>query len=363
MTVSTKVPKLFQPLKVGRMDLQHRVVLAPLTRVRNHANHVPGPELTTYYAQRGSTPGTLLVSEATYVAPQAKGTPFAPGIWNEEQKEGWKHITDAVHAKGSFIYLQLWAQGRTAHPQDLASTGHDLVAPSAIPCVDMTGQLSAVPRALTIPEIKEYIRLYGIAAQNAIEAGFDGVEIHGANGYLPDQFLQDVSNTRTDEYGGSIENRAKFVLEVVDSITEKVGADRTAIRLSPWGRFQSMGMEDPVPTFSYLASQLAARELSYLHVIEPRADESTQVSGTNDFVRKIWGDRPYIAAGGNTRDIALQEAEEKGGMFAFGRHYISNPDLPRRLKENIPLTPYDRSKFYMMGSHTPEGYTDYPFTQ
>ncbi|EIW75739.1 FMN-linked oxidoreductase [Coniophora puteana RWD-64-598 SS2] len=359
MTVS-QTPVLFQPLRVGDIEVKHRVVLAPLTRVRAHADHVPGPQAATYYSQRSSMPGTLLISEATVIAPQAGGTPHAPGIWSDAQIAAWKEITEAVHAKGSYIYLQLWAMGRAGSAQALKADGHELVSASAIPYTDLYGTTST-PRPLAVSEVQEYVQLHAKAAENAIAAGFDGVEVHGANGYLVDQFLQDVSNTRTDEYGGSVENRARFALEVVDAIVKAIGASRTAIRLSPWGKFQAMGMEDPVPTYTYLTTELAERNIAYIHVIEPRADELNPSAGLNDFIRKIWGDRAYITAGGNTRDIALQEAEEKGGLFAFGRLFISNPDLPRRLRDNILLTAPDRSKFYLMGNLTPEGYTDWPF--
>ncbi|KAH9945535.1 hypothetical protein B0H21DRAFT_433075 [Amylocystis lapponica] len=364
-------PKVFQPIKVGTVDLAHRVVLAPLTRYRADRAHVHSELAIEYYAQRASTPGTLLISEAVLISPQAGGYAYVPGIWNDAQIAAWKRITDAVHAKGSYIYMQLIAVGRAANLEhltfDLRQFG--LEDPSGLsPYVSASAiQLSGKPtppRALTIPEIEEYVRAFATAAHNAVHgAGFDGVELHGANGYLPDQFLQDVSNTRTDAYGGSIENRVRFALDAVDAIVKAVGADRTAIRLSPWGEFQDMRMADPEPTFAHLVAQLVARHpnLAYIHAVEPRAegpgDRAVRAGESNDFLRALWAPRPFISAGGYNRARALADAEEKGDLVAFGRLFISNPDLPERLRIDVPLAPYDRSTFYTKGS---AGYVDYP---
>ncbi len=266
--MSTSVPKLFQPIRVGTANLQHRVVLAPMTRYRADAQHVHGSLGVEYYKQRTSVPGTLAITEATFIAPQAGGYKNVPGIWNDEQVSGWSpvrhplnvsdethsdslltyplwQIVDAVHKNGSFIYLQLWALGRTAQPDVLQEEGgYQLVAPSSIPMStpksnDNTSPSSPAPRALTVEEIGEYVQLYAKAASNAVlGAGFDGVEIHAANGYLPDQFLQTNSNARTDSYGGSVENRARFVLEVTEAVVNAVGANKVGIRLSPWSTFQ-----------------------------------------------------------------------------------------------------------------------------
>ncbi|EIW75439.1 FMN-linked oxidoreductase [Coniophora puteana RWD-64-598 SS2] len=363
---SAEMPALFQPIRVGNLALSHRVILAPLTRTRAYKDHVPGPQAATYYAQRGSTPGTLLITEATSIAPQAGGLPNIPGIWNEAQVAGWKEVTDSVHAKGSYIFLQIWAMGRAADVRALAADGDfPLIAPSPIAIREHITGGGGMPRALTIPEIQEYIELFAEAAKNAMKAGFDGVEVHGANGFLIDQFVQDVSNIRDDEYGGSVENRCKFALEVVDAVVQAIGASRTSFRMSPWSEFQNMGMRDPVPTYTYLTTKLAERGLAYLHVVEPRgssdAAEDPTSSDASDFIRQIWGDRPYIAAGGFKRALSIREAEEKGGLIAFGRLFISNPDLPYRLQNDMPLTPPDRSKFYLMGNHSPLGYTDWPF--
>ncbi|KAL1690560.1 hypothetical protein GGG16DRAFT_55350 [Schizophyllum commune] len=365
-------PKLFQPAQVGDLTLAHRVVLAPLTRFRHtDLSHVALPNVKEYYAQRGSTPGTLLISEATFIAPQAGGYKNAPGIWSDEQIKAWKEVTDRVHAQGSFIYLQLWALGRAAVASELKEEdpSFDYVAPSA---VQLTGH-PETPRPLTVPEIKQYVQWYATAARNAVEkAGFDGVEIHGANGYLIDQFLQDVTNKRTDEYGGSVENRARFGLEVVDAVVAAIGAKKVGIRLSPWNQFQEMRMEDPIPQFTYFVKELKARhpDFAYIHLVEPRVigienrdEKDIDPREQNDFLRAIWAPKALISAGGYNRELALKIAEEKGDLIAFGRFFISNPDLPRRLKEDIPLTPYNRATFYLKGDSSPTGYTDYPFAE
>ncbi|KAH9056798.1 hypothetical protein EDB87DRAFT_1686815 [Lactarius vividus] len=361
--MSSSVSPLFQPLRVGTVDLQHRVVMAPLTRLRANKDHVLGELAKTYYTQRSSVPGTLIISEATIIAPQATGYPNVPGIWSDAQIAAWKSITDAVHANGSYMFLQLWACGRTADPALLKEEGgFDLVAPSPIPLENN------VPRELTVAEIKEYVQLYSKAASNAIKAGFDGVEIHVANGCLPDQFLQTVSNERTDEYGGSVENRMRFPLEVVKALVKTVGAERTAVRLSPWSQFQGMGMKDPLPTFTTFVERIRDEHpnLAYIHVIEPRVSNFTVAAVTdenrvqsNEELRKIWGDRPYIVAGGMDRATAIDTVSKYGGLVAFGRHFIANPDLPLRLKEGLPLTGYNRDTFYV--AETAAGYIDYPF--
>ncbi|KAH8993696.1 putative NADPH2 dehydrogenase chain OYE2 [Lactarius akahatsu] len=358
---------LFQPLRVGNTDLQHRVVMAPLTRFRANKDHVHGELAKTYYAQRSSVPGTLIISEATFIAPQAAGYANAPGIWSDAQIAGWKKTTDAVHANGSYIFLQLWALGRTADPAILEQEGgFDVVAPSPIP---LGGGEHVVPRELTTAEIKEYAQLFSKAASNAIEAGFDGVEIHGANGYILDQFLQTVTNERTDEYGGSVDNRVRFPLEVINAVVESIGAERTAVRISPWSKFQDMGMKDPLPTFSTFIERIrdAHSNFAYIHVVEPRADgvnddeaiTDENRAQSNEVLRKIWGDRPYIAAGGMDGAAATDMVEKHGGLVAFGRHFISNPDLPLRLKEGLSLTQYNRDTFY--AKETAAGYIDYPF--
>ncbi|KAI0076972.1 NADH:flavin oxidoreductase/NADH oxidase [Panus rudis PR-1116 ss-1] len=354
--------KLFQPAKVGDAQLEHRVVMAPLTRFRADINHVVSDLVSEYYGQRSRIPGTLIISEATFISAKAGGYDNIPALETPEQIAGWKKVTQVIHKNNSFIFAQLWALGRAAVPAVLARDGFPYISASDIP---LSGKESDPPRPLSVEEIQEYVQTYAKAASNAIEAGFDGVEIHGANGYLIDQFLQDVSNTRTDQYGGSIENRARFALEVIDAIVKAIGAKRVGIRLSPWGTFQDMRMKDPIPTFSYLVNKIKELypEFAFIHVVEPRVngvyDETPGEGESNDFLRKLWSPRPFIAAGGLKRDSAIEFADNNGDLVAFGRFFIANPDLPYRLKYDLPLNPYDRSTFHKVLS--PDGYLDYPF--
>ncbi|KAJ7037961.1 hypothetical protein C8F04DRAFT_1090791 [Mycena alexandri] len=357
-------PKLFQPTRVGDIELSHRIVFAPTTRFRADANSAPLPHVAEYYEQRASTSGSLLISEATFIAPQAGGYQHAPGIWSDEQIAAWKVITDRVHAKGSYMYLQLWALGRAADIDTLAADGLPYVSASDVP---LTG--GKTPRPLTVEELQEYVQLYATAAYNAVHrAGFDGVEIHAANGYLLDQFLHDTSNVRTDAYGGSVENRTRFPLEIADAVVKAVGAQRTGLRISPWGTYLDMQFANPKPTYAHLVTQLRERypDFAYLHVVEPRVDGAETVDVvkdgySNDFIRDIWGDRHLISAGGYTRETALAAAEDKGDLIAFARPYIANPDLPYRLLHGIALAVGNRALYYAPGSVDPKGYTDYPF--
>ncbi|KAJ7178199.1 FMN-linked oxidoreductase [Mycena filopes] len=364
---NTMSSQLFQPVTVGRLSLAHRVVLAPLTRLKGDAKHVPMlPLVKEYYTQRGSTPGTLLITESTIIAAKAGGYPNMPGIWSPEQIKAWKEVVSSVHAKGSFIFLQLVALGRGAIPAVLTAEDPTFpyVSASDIP-VDPAAEVR--PRALTTAEIAKYLEMYVQAARNAMEAGFDGVEIHSANGCLVDQFIQDVSNNRTDGYGGSVENRARFALEVVHAVTAAIGEDRTGIRFSPWSPYLGMGMVDPVPTFTHVVSELKRRHprarprIAADSNVESSAENAAQ---SNDFLRDIWGDRPLISAGGRRRETAMKLADDgknKNNLVAFGRTFIANPDLPLRLKKDIALNPYDRPTFYLPGQDIATGYTDQPF--
>ncbi|KAH6670487.1 NADPH dehydrogenase [Halenospora varia] len=345
---------LFRPLKIGNATLENRIVLAPLTH---------------YYAQRASAPGTLLITEATFIAPQAGGMTNVPGIWNDAQIQAWKKVADAVHEKRSFIYLQLWALGRAAQEKVLREEFGEkgkVVSSSDVPI----GPNNAVPTPLTEDEIVEYIGLYAQAAKNAVAAGFDGVEIHGANGYFIDQFTQDTSNKRTDKWGGSVENRARFGIEVSKAVVAAIGSEKTGIRLSPFSDFQGMKMKDPVPQFTYLTQELKKLKLAYLHVVESRisgggdADHPTEDS--LDFILDIWGKTsPILLAGGFKPDGAYaavdREHKDKDIAIVFGRYFISNPDLVFKIKTGLDLTPYDRSKFYLKKQE--EGYTTYPFSK
>jgi len=353
---------LFKPLQAGDVELQHRVVLAPLTRFRAGKDHVPLPIVKEYYAQRASSPGTLLITEATFISKQAGGYPNVPGIWNAAQIKAWKEVTDAVHAKGSYIFCQLWALGRAANGAVLAGDGCKVVSASNI---SLKG--GDTPEPLDEEGIQSFIQDYATAAKNAIEAGFDGVEIHGANGYLLDQFLQDKTNKRTDRWGGSIENRSRFGLEVAKAVSSVIGAGKTGYRVSPWSPFQEMGMDDPIPQFTYHIKKLAELNLAYIHIVESRVSGNTDVEEdtkkqVDPFLEAWSGAGAIILAGGFTAESAEKAVEKYGSRkvaIAFGRYFISNPDLPARISKNLPFTKYNRDTFYVPES--PVGYTDYPF--
>ncbi|KAL8969401.1 MAG: hypothetical protein Q9197_004367 [Variospora fuerteventurae] len=337
--------------------------MAPLTRFRNDDNHVPLDIAVEYYSQRASVPGTLLITEGTFTSPAAVGFLNAPVIHSPDQIAAWKRVTDAVHSKGSYIFSQLCGVGREVSPQVLEATGQSLRGVSAIPME--SGGL--VPSEMTDKEIWGVVNDFVQGAKNAIEAGFDGVEIHGANGYLADQFTQDTANQRTDQWGGSIENRSRFILEITKGIVAALGSDRVGIRLSPFSTFQGMGMTDPFPQFSYLIRCLKDFRLAYLHMVESRISGSADIEATEkiDFAVDIWdGTSPVLIAGGFTPDSARRAVEEYAGRdvgIVFGRYFISNPDLPFRVREGVGLNAYDRATFY-----TPKeakGYVDYPFSQ
>ncbi|EME88727.1 uncharacterized protein MYCFIDRAFT_35126 [Pseudocercospora fijiensis CIRAD86] len=373
--------KLFRPLQVGHNQLQHRLVMAPLTRFRADEHHNPSPHAKTYYEQRSSTPGTLIITEATFISPSAGGYKRIPGIWSATQIQAWKEIVQAVHKAGCTIYLQLWALGRVAQSSVLESEEggpYEVKAPSAIPVdpsqTNNSGGPTTIPKELTEPEIFQLIQHYARAAKTAIhEANFDGVEIHGANGYLIDQFFQDVSNQRTDGWGGNIPNRARFGLEVTKAVIEAIGdSKKVGIRLSPWGKFQGMGMENPIPQFEYVIEELKKLDLAYLHLIESRksgsaADGVYFERGTEELKRflEVWGDEvPIILAGGFTEEKAAWVVNEfatgENVAVAFGRYFISNPDLVFRVRNGIELNRWDRGSFYTAG---PEGYVDYEFSK
>ncbi|KAH7109892.1 hypothetical protein B0J11DRAFT_601432, partial [Dendryphion nanum] len=353
--------RLFEPLSVGRMKLQHRIGMCPLTRFRASDDHVPLDIMATYYAQRASEPGTLLISEGTFISPQQGGNANVPGIYNEAQIEAWRKVVDAVHAKGSYIFCQLWALGRTAKKDVAEAEGITMTSSSDIPL----SSEHVVPVPLTAENIQSTIRDYVKAARNAIEAGFDGVELHGANGYLIDQFLQDKCNQRTDDYGGSIQNRSRFAVEAVQAVADAVGADRTAIRFSPWSTFNSMRMDEPVPQFSDIIQKLDKFGLAYLHLVESRIAGNADVEVTDElqFAYDIWTG-PFLIAGGFRPDSAHQlvdeEQKNKNIVVMFGRYFISTPDLPFRVKSGMELNQYDRSTFYT--PKHPHGYIDYDFS-
>ncbi|KAJ6099794.1 NADH-dependent flavin oxidoreductase [Penicillium canescens] len=360
--------KLFSPLQVGACQLQHRVIMAPLTRFRSNEDYVPIPAAKEYYTQRASVPGTLIIAEATYISPKAAGYPNAPGIWSAEQIARWKEITDSVHAKGSFVFLQIWALGRSSDPENLKANGFDFVSSSPVPIQ----KNDPIPRELSETEIREYIDDFAQAGRNAISAGFDGVELHGANGFLIDQFTQDTSNQRTDSWGGSIENRSRFAVEVTRAMVDAIGAGRVAIKLSPWSADQGMRMNGLKEQFTHLISQLKHLKLAYLHLTNPRVSiedeplvpaEETATDENAPFIQ-AWGNvSPVLLGGGYSADSAKRavdvEYQDQDIGTVFGRFFISNPDLPLRAREDIPFTPYDRDTFYTPLSE--KGYVDYPF--
>jgi NADPH2 dehydrogenase len=289
-----------------------------------------------------------------------------PGIWTKEQILGWKAVTDAVHARGCYIFCQLWNLGRAGSTESLGPLGYQLKSSSALPIDDS----KPVPEEMTDADILVTIQDYASAAKNAMEAGFDGVEIHGANGYLLDQFLQDTCNKRTDRWGGSVENRARFPLEVTKAVIAAVGATRTALRLSPFSDYLGMLMDDPAPTFLYLIQQLKSLGLAYLHLIEARisGNDDTDCGGSNDvsFLVKEWDNAsPIVIAGGFNADSAKRAVDEifedYDVAIAFGRYYVANPDLAFRLREGLKLERYERTYFYTPKTAT--GYVDYPFSK
>lgn len=353
---------LFSPIQLGALALPNRIFMAPLTRCRASGGHVPNDLNAEYYAQR-ATAG-LIISEATSVSPAGYGYPSTPGIHTVEQVDGWRKVTSAVHAKGGRIFLQLWHVGRISHPI-FQREGVLPVAPSAVKprgqVFTGTGMEDYVtPRALELSEIPGIIAEYVHGATLAKEAGFDGVEIHNANGYLLDQFLRDGTNRRSDSYGGSAANRARLTLEVSEAVTSVWGADRVGIRLSPGGVFNDMNDSNPLETFGHVLGELNSLGLAYAHITQVTAQDiahgATEGVGPRE-LRPFWKGN-IVSAGGFTResgDSAI--AEGWADAIAFGVPFIANPDLPERLLKEAPLNTADEATFYASG---PEGYTDYP---
>lgn len=345
---------LFDPIRIGNIELKNRIIMAPMTRSRANDEGVQPEIVAEYYTQRAS--GGLIITEATNVSPFAKGYVRTPGIYTDEQIESWRRVTEAVHEKGGKIYLQIFHTGRIALPDFLPGNAQP-VAPSPVAAegqnyTDQGMKNFVEPRALETEEIKEIVKHFALAAKNAIAAGFDGVELHGANGYLVHQFLGTNTNLRTDEYGGSKENRARFLFEVLDAMIAEIGAERTGLRLSPAGKFNDMQESDAEELYKYIVPELSKRNLSYLHI------------GTFDFSRD-WHEilRPiydgvYFAGVGFTKERA-ENLLANGGADAivFGTTFLANPDLPERFKFNAPLNEPDQATFYTPGE---KGYTDYP---
>lgn len=359
--------KLFSPVRIGRLQIGHRVVLAPLTRMRAEEGAVPGLLMAEYYSQRSSR-GGLVITEATIAIDGGNGYLGAPGLYDDSQIEGWKAIVDAAHKKGATIFVQLYHAGRQSH-RDLQPGGGAPVGPSEIAhggvAYTENGWVPNTPnRALSTEEVEDLVSGFKLATDRALAAGFDGVELHAANGYLFDQFLQDGSNKRTDRYGGSQQNRFRFLNETIEAVSSVFGYDRVAVRLAPSGSFGDMSDSNSRELFEYVVSELAKLDLAYLHLIEPRvlgndADLSrSQEPVATRSLRKLYPGI-IIVAGGFT-GLSAEEIIASGDadLVAFGRYFVSNPDLPERLRNGWPLNDYDRDSFF---GGTAAGYTDYTF--
>ncbi len=354
-------PSLFDSFRLGRITLSNRIVMAPLTRNRATAGFVPSDLAVEYYAQRAGA--GLIITEASQISQQGQGYQDTPGIYSPEQVAGWRKVTDAVHAKGGRMVIQLWHVGRVSHTV-LQPGGGAPVAPSAIRAEAQTfvnGGFAATsePRALALEEIPGIIADYRRAAANAIAAGFDGVELHGANGYLIDQFLKDGTNHRTDAYGGSIPNRARFLLEAIDAVIAEIGADRTGLRLSPVTPSNGISESDPQPLFNYVLDELEKRHPVYIHVIEGATQGARDVDPGFSFeaLRARYSGAWMVNNGYDGALAQAAVAQGKADLVAFGRPFIANPDLVERLRRDAPLNDLDRDTLYGGGA---KGYLDYP---
>ncbi|MFS8035654.1 alkene reductase [Xanthobacter sp. AM11] len=359
--MSATEPSLFEPYRLGAMTLANRIVMAPLTRNRAAEGFVPGPLAVDYYTQRAGA--GLIITEASQISQQGQGYQDTPGIYTDAQVEGWKKVTDAVHAKGGHMVIQLWHVGRVSHTM-LQPGGGAPVAPSAIRAQTKTYvndgfAETSEPRALERAEIAGIVADYARAAANAIRAGFDGVELHGANGYLIDQFLRDGANQRTDDYGGSIENRSRFLLEAMDAVIAEIGAERTGLRLSPVSPANGLADSNPQALFNHVMEELEKRHPLYVHVVEGATGGPRDVAPDFSFAAlraRFTG--PWMVNNGYdlelaTRVIAAGEAD----LVAFGKPFIANPDLVERLRRGAPLNEMDRDTLYGGGA---KGYVDYP---
>jgi len=368
----TAVDPLFEPVRLGRYDLPHRMVMAPLTRSRaRQPGNVPSALNACYYAQRASA--ALIVTEATQVSQQGQGYAWTPGIHSREQVEGWRLVTDAVHKAGGLIFLQLWHVGRISHPS-LQPDGMLPVAPSAIKpsgeafIENENGEGELVPfvtpRALQIEEMPYIVRQYARGSRNALEAGFDGVEVHAANGYLLDQFINSSTNRRTDAYGGPIENRMRLLIDVVEAVSDVWGQDRVGVRLSPLGTFNDMGDDDPETTFGHIAEKLNGGALAYLHIVNPAVaaiekgiEPDPGARRMLELIRERYRGTLIIAGGFDYDTAEGWLRQGKADLIAFGRKFLANPDLPERFRSGASLNADDPSTYYGGGA---KGYTDYP---
>ena len=364
--------RLFTPVTVGKYTLTHRIAMAPLTRSRaGQPGNVPTPMNVEYYRQRASA--ALIVTEATQISQQGQGYAWTPGIHSEAQIAGWRAVSDAVHAEGGHIFLQLWHVGRISHPV-FQPDGALPVAPSALPVpgktfiVDEQGQgvwgEIPVPRELDVDGIREIVDDFRQAARNAMTAGMDGVEIHAGNGYLLDQFINSNSNHRDDAYGGTIENRARLLFEVVDAVAAEVGAQHVGVRLTPMGRFMGMGDVTPEATFGYIARKLGTLGLAYLHLVEPAmvgiVEDDAHDPRWDAIIRQMrdeYNGVLILAGGYDAQSAERALSEGRADLIAFGRPFIANPDLPKRLKQGHPLNVADSTRFF---GGDAKGYIDYP---
>ncbi|CAH8294739.1 unnamed protein product [Eruca vesicaria subsp. sativa] len=359
---------LLTPYKMGKFNLSHRVVLAPLTRQRSYGN-VPQPHAVLYYSQRAS-PGGFLIAEATGVSDTAQGYQDTPGIWTKEHVEAWKPIVEAVHAKGGVFFCQIWHVGRVSN-RGFQPNGQAPISCSdkpLMPQVRANGIDEAMftpPRRLSTEEIPSIVNDFRLAARNAMEAGFDGVEIHGANGYLIDQFMKDTVNDRTDQYGGSLQNRCKFALDIVEAVANEIGPDRVGIRLSPFADYMESADTNPQALALHMAESLNKYGILYCHVIEARMKTVGEVGECPPHMlvpmRKAFKGT-FISAGGFKKEDGNEAvAEGRTDLVAYGRWFLANPDLPKRFEVGAELNKYDRSTFYT--SDPVVGYTDYPFLE
>lgn len=349
---------LFSPIQLGPYTLSSRIVMAPLTRMRAGDRNVPTQMNTSYYAQRASA--GLIITEATQVSQQGRGYAHSPGIHSSEQIAGWQFVTDAIHSAGGRIFLQLWHAGRTSHPA-LQENGALPVAPSEIAAEGHAytpdgRPLMVIPRALKTEEIPRVVEQFGQGAKNALAAGFDGVEIHGANGYLIDEFLQDGSNQRSDRYGGSTANRTRFLLEITEAVTSVWGGNRVGVRLSPSGTNYSMNDSNQASTFRYAVDALNAFDLAYFHLMEPN-EWGSQTGLDAAFFRSIFKGTLMVNGDYNRQKGDAVLASGTADLVSFGRTFLANPDLPKRFSLNAPLNEPDSSTFY---GGNGKGYTDYP---
>ncbi|XP_058773030.1 putative 12-oxophytodienoate reductase 11 [Vicia villosa] len=361
MAASDPIP-LVTPYKMGNFNLSHRVVLAPLTRTRSF-NNVPQPHATLYYSQRASQ-GGLLITEATGVSDTAQGYPNTPGIWTKEQVEAWKPIVDAVHAKGGVIICQIWHVGRVSN-SCYQPNGQTPISSSDKSLTSSHAQQFTPPRRLSTDEIPNIVNDFRLAARNAIEAGFDGIEIHAAHGYLIEQFMKDEVNDRTDEYGGSIENRCRFALEIVEAAVNEIGADKVGIRLSPFAEHSECGDSSPKELGLYMINALNKYNILYCHIVEPRIKSACEVDDNSPHslvpMRKAFNGTFIVAGGYDRQDGNNAVAANKTDLVVYGRLFLANPDLPKRFALDAPLNKYNRETFYT--SDPVVGYTDYPFLE